>query len=216
MKKIKYITIIFTFSYLLNACSFYSKNHVDNTQNIKPEETNIENLPNGNYRYCSEPASEPNINGFDGEAWCFEFKKKGYDIVGTYSYQAPKDTRQICIEGKAEGNKIIGIGYEEIQYGETKPDIEKERLVIAQGKKTHFPKKGFWDNYDIVPDGFNLKVSSPEFHRLLEPEHTNNTYWAWIRFNKIELNLNKFHRRELRKYFYQGEIIEVSPINSCL
>ena len=45
MKKIKYITIIFTFSYLLNACSFGSETYVDSSQTIKQDQTTIEDLP---------------------------------------------------------------------------------------------------------------------------------------------------------------------------
>lgn len=91
-----------------------------------------ENLPNGNYRFCSEPASEQNITGFDEEPWCFEFNKTDNFIVGTYSYQTPKDTAQICIEGLAKDNRVNGIGYELVQYGAIKPDIEQEKLKISQ------------------------------------------------------------------------------------
>jgi hypothetical protein len=214
MEKTKYIGIILTFNYFLSACGFISQTHADITQNTSQEKTNIEDLPDGNYRYCSEPASSVNINGSDSEAWCFEFNKMQKRVVGTYSYQAPKDTAHICINGIANKNKVIGVGYEEIQYSNKKPDVSKEKLAISQGEKTYI-KEGFWDNSDVYPNGFNLKVSSPHFYQLLEPEQTNNTYWITIRFNDTELNLNNFYRRELRKYIFQGKTMTVFPSSQC-
>ncbi len=215
MKNIKYIGIILAFTFLLNSCVFISKNYADISQDINKEEADIENLPNGNYRYCSEPASQPNTNDFDGEAWCFEFSKESDNIVGTYSYQAPKDTRQICIEGEAEGNNITGVGYEIIEYGKTKPDLEQEKIEISKDM-VFTSKEDFWDNYDFVQNSFNLKAYSPHFYRLLKPLKPGNNYMAWIRFENVELNLSNFHQRELRKYSYQGKIKEVIPVGKCL
>lgn len=134
----------------------------------------IENLADGNYRYCSEPASIENMHGFDGEAWCFEFHKKGMNVVGTYRYQAPKDTAYICIDGIVEDNLITGIGYEIVQYGETKPDVHQEIREIP--RSTQFmSENGYWDDYR---EANNLKVGSPSFYKLIEPEQPGSDYWA--------------------------------------
>lgn len=172
----------------------------------------IEDLADGNYRFCSKPASVEDINGFDGEAWCFEFNKYNSNVVGTYSYQAPKDTAQICIEGVAKGDQVNGVGYEMIQYDETKPDIEKEKLQFSQFTS----KRDFWDDSDVYQGGFNLKVGSPHFHQLIEPEQEGNSYWAWIRFDIVELNLRNFYQRELRKYNYLEKVKEIIPVSKCV
>ena len=209
MKKVKYIGIIFAFNCLLSACGLLSQTRGNISQNANQERTNIENLPDGNYRYCSEP----DINSSDGESWCFNFNKKEFDVVGTYSYWAPKDTRQICIEGEAEGNTIVGIGYEEIEYGNTKPDIEKEKVAISNDI-SFTSKEGFWDKPGL-PNGLNLKVREPKFYKLFEPEQTNNYYWIWVSFNYAELDLSKFYRRSLAKYFSDGKIKEVIHPEKC-
>jgi YD repeat-containing protein len=151
-----------------------------------------------------------------GEAWCFEFNKFNSNIVGTYSYQSPKDTAQICIEGFAKDNQVKGVGYELIQYGETKPDIQEEKLRISQDT-SFVSKEGYWDNSQSGDEtGNNLKVDSPHFYKLIEPEQEGNDYWVWMRFDIAQLDLSKFYQRELRTSRYQGKLREVIPVANCV
>jgi hypothetical protein len=191
-----------------------SKN-ISNQEELQ-QEVAIEDLPDGNYRFCSKPASIENINGFDGEAWCFEFNKFNSNVVGTYSYQAPKDTAQICIEGFATDDQVKGIGYQLIQYGETKPDIEEEKLRISHDT-SFVSKEGYWDNSQRGDEtGNNLKVGFPNFYKLIEPEQEGNDYWVWMRFDIAQLDLSKLYQRELRTSRYQRKLREVIPVANCV
>jgi hypothetical protein len=169
--------------------------NISNQEELQQEVT-IEDLPDGNYKFCSKPASVENITGFDGEAWCFEFNKFNTNIVGTYSFQAPKDTSQICIEGVVESDQVNGIGYERIEYGETKPDIEKEKSRISQNT-LYVSKEGYWDNPQKGDQiGNNLKTITPHFYKFHEPEKPGNGYAIWIRYDIVQLDLNKFEQRK--------------------
>jgi hypothetical protein len=193
-----------------------SKNISISDKNQLKQNNTIENLPDGSYRFCLKPASIENTNGFDGEAWCFEFNKFNSNVVGTYSYQAPKDTAQICIEGFAKGNQVKGVGYELIQYGETKPDIEEEKLRLSQDS-SFISTEGYWDNSQRGDEtGNNLKVDFPNFYKLIEPEQEGNDYWAWIRFDIAQLDVSKFYQRELRTHLYQGKLQEIFPVTNCV
>ena len=194
MKKIKYIGIIFVFSYLLNGCDFISKTHADISQNIKLKETNIENLPNDNYSYCSDPNPYPYEDKIDAHRYCFIFTKTGNKIVGFYSYRAPKDTPQICIEGTPKSNLITGVGYEEISPG-SQPYTEEEFSNLEELPLSK--QLSYWDDLKGFQGGLNLKVGNPSWYKLSSAMNEPGSYWVTRRYGIAKLDLSDFEYIEI-------------------
>lgn len=194
MKKIKYPGIILAFNCLLSACGFVSQTHADITQNSSQEKTNIENLPDGNYRYCSEPPSDYNAaeRGDDPDSyrWCFDFSKLENKVVGEYIYWAPWDTPMICLEGIAKKNQVHGVGYE-LTYGSPEP-FSEEQLITPHDNSSN-SKLSIWDNQERLPGGQNLKVGTRKVHSL---GGDNGSYYAWLLYDFAQLNLNKLEQRK--------------------
>ena len=193
MEKIKYIGIVLAFNYLLNGCGFISKTHADISQNIKQKETNIENLPNGNYRYCSDlnpyPEDEPDVHRY-----CFTFTKTGNKVVGVYLYRVPKDTPSICIEGMVKGNLVNGLGYENIGPA-SKPYTEEDFSNLNELSPN--PPLSYWDD-ELFQRGLNLKVDNPSLYELSSPsEDKYASYWATIRYKNAQLDLSNFEEIEV-------------------
>lgn len=181
--------------------------------NISQPGSVLENLSNGRYRYCSDSHLSR------GEAeWCFDFVKTRQTVVGNYFYRTPRgaltastastipitsaseDIAKMCIEGIVQGNAIKGVGYEIVEYGKTRPDIEK-------AKKEVFPivtdksSMNYWDDMG----GDNLTAFSPNFYKLVQPENPNlnpfePTYFAWIRYDQVDFNLNNFESVEATNF----------------
>lgn len=193
MKKIKYIGIIFAFSYLLNGCGFISKTHADISQNIKQEETTIENLPNGNYRYCSDPNPYPEDEP-DVHRYCFTFTKTGNKVVGDYLYRAPKDTPYICLEGTAKNNLITGIGYEGISPG-SQPYTEEEFSNLEELLSSK--QLSYWDDLKVFQGGFNLKVGNPSWYKLSSTMNESGSYWVTLRYGIAKFDLSNFEQIEV-------------------
>ncbi|MEL7050460.1 MAG: hypothetical protein AAGM45_01575 [Cyanobacteria bacterium J06588_5] len=78
------------------------------------QSSSIENLADGNYRFCNEQpfaaASRPfaESNSRDGEPMgaCFRFRKQGTQIIGDYYY--PTVGSSVCLSGLVDGNVITG------------------------------------------------------------------------------------------------------------
>lgn len=65
----------------------------------------LELLADGNYQVCSLP--EPK-DGRDGNGVCFTFAKRGEYVDGYYGF--PHSGTYICVQGKAEQNRVRGQG----------------------------------------------------------------------------------------------------------
>ena len=194
MAKLKFIIIVTVFNYFLNACSFGSETYADSSQNIKQDKTKIGNLLDGNYRYCSKPSSGYESSQYgdhpDSYRWCFDFHKNDSEIVGEYIYWAPWDTPWICIQGTVKNNLVNGKGYELI-YGASEPFTEEE--LIRTRNSLPSSKLFIWDNHKSLQNGKNLKVGSRKVHSL---GGANRSYYAWIRYEVAQLNLDKFEKRK--------------------
>lgn len=185
-----WITAIFIFSYSLNACGFSSKTHTDILQSIK----HIEKLPNGNYRYCSDPNPYPEDEP-DVHRYCFTFTKIGNKAIGHYLYRAPKDTAYICIEGTVKNNLITGIGYEGIGPGSRQYTEEEfsnfEELPSSEQLR-------YWDDVEHYQGGLNLKVGNPSWYKLspaIDNEH--GLYWVTQRYGIVKFDLSNFEQIEV-------------------
>lgn len=193
MDKLRFISILLICNILLSSCGLISKLINNSQQNIKQNETKIENLSDGNYRYCSDPNPYPYEDKIDVHRYCFTFTKTGIKVVGYYLYRAPKDTPYICIEGKVENNFIVGAGYEKIYTKETwKPYTENDFSPFLE----QFPFNGetvYWDNTEQFQGGNNLKVGSLGLYNpSLSRTNKYPIYWALIRFENSKLDLNGF------------------------
>lgn len=194
MEKIKYIGIVFAFNYLLSACGFISQTRANISQNANQEKTNIENLPNGNYRYCSDPnpysEDEPDVHRY-----CFTFTKTGNKVVGVYLYRVPKDTPSICIEGMVKDNLVNGLGYENIGPG-SKPYTEEDFSGLNELSQNQ--PLSYWDDEKLFQGGLNLKVDNPSLYELSPPsEDKYASYWATIRYENAQIDLNNFEQIEV-------------------
>ncbi|MCL1471592.1 hypothetical protein [Argonema antarcticum] len=143
-----------------------------NLQSIQSQPT-ISNLTDGNYRFCSEPPSLD--RNFEEVGWCFIFRKTANRVVGEY-FAAQKE-QTICITGVLNNNTVSGTGLEN-WYGWDKP-------VSLEG----IPEREWWDSPEI--GGGRLKASRLS---IVSRSDDANSYSAWIQYNSVLLNLNKFHR----------------------
>lgn len=133
----------------------------------------ISSLPDGNYRFCSEPPTlDPN---FQEAGWCFIFRKTGNRVIGNY-FAAQKE-QTICITGVANNNTVTGIGLE-FWYGWDRP-------VSLEG----IPETEWWDSPEI--GGGRLKARRLS---IISRSNDGNSYSAWIRYDSVQVNLNGFHR----------------------
>lgn len=194
MKKIKYIGIIFAFSCLLNACGFISQTNSDISQNANQKKTNIEDLSNGNYRYCSDPNPYPYENKMDAHRYCFTFTKTGNKVVGDYLYRAPKDTPYICLEGTAKNNLIAGVGYEGISPG-SQPYTEEEFSNLEELSSSQ--QLSYWDNLKDFQGGLNLKVGNPSWYKLSSAMNEPRSYWVTRRYGIAKFDLSNFEQIEV-------------------
>lgn len=67
-------------------------------------------LPDGNYRFCSEPPKQSAPNYITEGGMCFRFRKTGREVVG--SYYTPATSDSLCIEGTLYNNLIVGTATE--------------------------------------------------------------------------------------------------------
>ena len=192
MKKINFTCIIFTLNCLLNACGLSLKSSVDNLQTIKQDKTTIEDLSDGNYRFCSEPNPYPYEDKVDVHRYCFTFTKKDYRIIGKYSYRAPKDTPNICIDGTIKNNLITGVGYEEISPG-SQPLTEEEFSNLEELPSSE--QLEYWDDVEHYQGGLNLKIGNPSWYKLstaIESEY--ESYWVTQSYEIVEFDLSNFEQ----------------------
>ncbi|MGL6338707.1 MAG: hypothetical protein ACRC80_06145 [Waterburya sp.] len=165
-----------------------------NDQDEPQEDILIENLVNGNYRFCSDPNPYPNDDEPDAHRYCFDFTKTGSKVTGSYLYRAPKDVPIICLEGVAQDNQVNGTGYEMI-FGNSEPFTVNDFSDLQHTRSN--PKLSYWDDVEMYQGGFNLKVSSPNLHSLMSPSTDKYaTYSDVIRYDIAQLDLNGFEKIE--------------------
>lgn len=98
--------------------------------------TNIANLADGNYQFCSQ--TDPQ-DWRDGAGVCLNFTKTGNYVDGYYGY--PHSSHFICLRGTVERNKIAGEALEILWDNNQQHQIPKSafpwdsegRLILNQG-----------------------------------------------------------------------------------
>jgi hypothetical protein len=137
-------------------------------------QTSIQSLPDGNYRFCSNPppANQVSDENLVNAGYCFVFSKRGNRVVGDYYDPKTLGEESVCVGGTIRNNTLSGQGREfigNIGRQSTPPNSNGNRLVN-------------WDN-----KGY-LKVARAT---LVGPPGGIGTY---ARYRSALLNLNGFHR----------------------
>jgi hypothetical protein len=156
----------------------------------------VENLLDGSHRLCTEPLFPqlPEERQKQIYVWCFSFRKNGNNIVGIYTYRAPKDTARICVNGKVKDNIIRGSGYEIVEGG-------SNPVKLAQKDFIRFYNNGTWDDNLRGEKAANyLRVSMPHLFRTGRYTDNSNRYYAWIRYENITFDMNQFYQRSIESY----------------
>jgi hypothetical protein len=170
-----------------------SKQEKNENSQISLPDKSVENLSDGNYRLCTEPSSPqlPESQQIDG--WCLRFTKQGKSIVGVYAPFLHKGDAQICIDGIVEGNKVRGSGYEIVEGG-------SEPVRLTQEDLTRFHGNGVRDADGSLENKSNLRVNVPQVYRTGKYSDASNRYYAWVKYDNIMLDLDKFFRRNPGRY----------------
>ena len=190
MDKLKLVSILLICNILLSSCGLCPKSIANSQQNNKKNETNIENLTNGSYLFCSD--RHPNEDKIDAHRYCFTFTKTGKKIIGSYLYRAPKDTPVICVEGTVKDNLLNGFGYENIGPN-SDPYTEEDFSYLNRLPINNY--LSFWDDVEHYQGGLNLKAGRPSLYKLSPPsEDKYASFWATIRYKNVQLDLRNFEQ----------------------
>ena len=111
----------------------------------RPPQTDIEDLPDGNYRYWSQTSINAIVSNdellLNPESQLFLFSKQGDDIVGTWAYI---DGEAICVEGQLNGNTVTGTAVQTLQGATVRsgnntfvPFGLADRLFVRQGRQVN-------------------------------------------------------------------------------
>ena len=136
----------------------------------------IEDLPDGNYRFCSNPSSgDGNESGM-----CFRFQKTGDRVVGNYQ---PADSQQanLCIAGRINRSTINGEATDfsspTAEPLQLRPELQGSDLV----------------NWNAAEPTDHLKVASGQAIEPQKPDNAGEVSGS-IRFRQASLDLSTFHQ----------------------
>lgn len=137
----------------------------------------IETLPDGHYRFCSEPAPS---DGSEAGV-CFRFQKVGDRVVGNYQ---PANSTQpsVCLAGRINRSTING---EATDFTSPTADLLQLRPELKGGELV---------NWDAASSADYLKVSSG---RAIDPQAGSGVAEKAIgsvHFRQAALNLSSFHQ----------------------
>lgn len=139
------------------------------------QESLIDRLSDGNYRFCSEPQSNGSL--FEESGYCFRFRKTGDRVVGTY-FAAPMGEQNMCVTGVLNQNIVTGTGLEH-WYAWSEP-------VSLDS----FPLQPIWDSPEI--GGGHMLANNPRI--VNSGNYGSDDHWAFIQYGSVQLNLDEFYR----------------------
>ena|SRR4028118_571249 len=150
-------------------------------------QTSIQSLPNGNYRFCSNPPpfSVVSDEGILAASHCFLFQKSGNQVVGYFSDMSTYGEVRACITGTVNGNTVKGDALEYIFDAE---------IPVAPRFKGARPVN--WD------DNGYLKVANANATYNSDQVVVSTS----IFYSTAVLNLNEFYRYNAGTQ---------SPLTSC-
>lgn len=141
-------------------------------------QASIENLPDGNYRFCSEPApSDGSESGM-----CFRFQKTADRLVGSYQ-PANSAQARVCIAGRINRNTVNG---EAIDFSAPTSEPLQLRPELQGGSLVNWDAAGT-TAYLKVASGQALDQRKPDSAAATQPSGS-------IRFRQASLDLSNFHQ----------------------
>lgn len=77
-------------------------------------QTSIQSLPNGNYRFCSNPPPDAVVDDIEilAAGHCFLFRKSGSQVVGYFWDMSTFGEIGVCAVGTVNGNVLTGEAYQ--------------------------------------------------------------------------------------------------------
>jgi hypothetical protein len=183
---------------ILTACNLSHRHQMSSMATATTQSVNMVSLTDGQYQICTEPFSQNQPSAY---GWCFFFWKEGEKVTGWYTYWQPSDYARICIEGLIEVDRVIGKGYELIESWD-KPVTNTDIAFIVERIAK---EKGMWDNWNET--GKNLRVSHAS---LYQQGRDSRGYYAWIEYQKVELELSGFYRRNTEKTTFSRKCVDLT------
>lgn len=138
----------------------------------------IEDLPDGNYRFCSDPS--PSSGSESG--MCFRFQKAGDRVVGNYQ---PANSQQasLCIAGRINRSTING---EATDFSSPTAEPLQLRPELQGGDLV---------NWNAAATTDHLKVASGQAIDPPKPDSAASVVpTGSIRFRQASLDLSNFHQ----------------------
>jgi hypothetical protein len=73
-------------------------------------QTSIQDLPNGNHRFCSNPPPSSVVSDeeFAAAGYCFVFRKTGNRVIGHFFDMSTYGEEGVCATGTLSGNTVTG------------------------------------------------------------------------------------------------------------
>lgn len=141
--------------------------------------SSIQSLPDGNYRFCSNPP--PSRQASDQEllkaGYCFVFRKTGNRIVGNYFDSSTSGEDNVCVTGTLSNNSVTGEGLQSSQ------GLPNGMSNFSGSRLTNWEKSGY------------LKVAQAKLLRTYE-----QTGYSEIHYRRAVLNLSNFSRYNAGTY----------------
>lgn len=140
-------------------------------------QTSIQGLPNGNYRFCSNPPPSSVVSDeeFVAAGHCFLFRKAGNRVVGQFFDMSTYGEVGVCATGTISGNTITGEALEVFPP-------EGEPLPVEPRFQSATPVS--WDENSF------LKVARADVNY----DQDDGSVSTSIRYRTALLNLDGFHR----------------------
>lgn len=137
-------------------------------------ESQIQNLQNGNYKFCSNPppTNQASSASMENAGYCFMFRKKGNRLVGNYYDARSFGEVSVCVTGTLSNNILTGEAVElvgDIGRQSSPPSSEGTQLV-------KWDKQGY------------LRVAGAKVIRRTQ------TGSRTVHYRRALLNLNGFYR----------------------
>lgn len=104
-------------------------------------QTSIQSLPNGNYRFCSNPPPDAVVDDIEilAAGHCFLFRKSGDRVTGYLWDMSTYGEVSTCTVGTVNGNVITGEAYEYFFDTEITPEPKYQGTVPQN-----------WDDYGYL------------------------------------------------------------------